>query len=115
MNSQESYLNKPHGHNVYANVHDSNYVDWDTIGIALLKGLEYRSLYYNEILLTELLKAEIKLWKAKNANKDLVINKLATELSKQPAYISSHDWYVTGTITILTAVLTVILTLNLME
>ena len=90
-------------------------VDWDLIGTGLLKGLEYKRLYQNETLYTKVLKYEIDLWKEKSSNKDLVIERLATELSKQPAYITTHDWYITGTVAILSVILSVILTLQLME
>ena len=89
--------------------------DIDTIGMALIKGLEYRELYTNEVLLTKVLKYEISLWQEKSTNKDLEIRRLATELSKQPAYITTHSWATTCTITALSVILTVILTLQLME
>ena len=82
-------------------------VDWDLIGTGLLKGLEYKRLYQNEVLLTKVLKYEIDLWKEKSSNKDLVIDRLATELSKQPAYITTHDWKITTLITTLAVILTV--------
>ena len=90
-------------------------VDWDLIGTGLLKGLEYKRLYRNEQLLTKVLKYEISLWEEKSTNKDLVIERLATELSKQPAYITTHSWATTCTITALSVILTVILTLQLMK
>jgi len=82
-------------------------VDWDLIGTGLLKGLEYKRLYQNEVLLTKVLKYEISLWEEKSTNKDLVIERLTTELSKQPAFISSHDWKITTLITTLAVILTV--------
>ena len=88
-------------------------VDWDLIGTGLLKGLEYKRLYQNEVLLTKVLKYEISLWEEKSTNKDLVISRLATELSKQPAFISTHDWKITILISGLTAILTAIVTLQL--
>jgi len=90
-------------------------LDLDTIGMALLKGLEYRELYTNEVLLTKVLKYEISLWQEKSTNKDLVIDRLAIQLSKKPIYITTHDWYVTGTVAILSVILSVVLTLQLME
>jgi len=88
-------------------------VDWDLIGTGLLKGLEYKRLYQNEVLLTKVLKYEISLWQEKSTNKDLVIERLATELSKQPAFISSHDWKITILITGLTTILTMIFMLQI--
>ena len=88
-------------------------LDLDSIGTALIKGIEYRELYYNEQLLTKVLKYQIELWQEKDANKEITIQKLITELSTKPTFISSHDWYVTGTIAILTAILTAIVTLQL--
>ena len=73
-------------------------VDWDLIGTGLLKGLEYKRLYQNEVLLTKVLKYEISLWEEKSTNKDLVIEHLAIQLSKQPAYITTHSWATTFTI-----------------
>jgi len=84
--------------NIRNQTKDSNYVNWDTLGMALIKGLEYRELYTNEVLLTKVLKYEISLWEEKSTNKDLVIERLATELSKQPAYITTHSWATTFTI-----------------
>jgi len=69
--------------------------------------LEYKRLYQNEVLLTKVLKYEISLWEEKSTNKDLVIERLTTELSKQPAFISSHDWKITTLITTLAVILTV--------
>ena len=88
-------------------------LDLDSIGAALIKGIEYRELYYNEQLLTKVLKYQIDLLTQKNVNKDTLIEKIVNQLSKQPTFISSHDWYVTGTIAILTAILTAIVTLQL--
>ena len=90
-------------------------LDLDTIGMALLKGLEYRELYTNEVLLTKVLKYEISLWQEKSTNKDLVIERLATELSEQPTFISTHDWKITILISTLTAILTVITTVQLVK
>ena len=85
----------------------SNDLDLDSIGMALIKGLEYKELYFNEVLYTKVLKYEIDLWQEKSTNKDLVIERLATELSKQPAFISTHDWKITTLITTLAVILTV--------
>jgi len=101
--------------NIRNQTKDSNYVNWDTLGMALIKGLEYRELYTNEVLLTKVLKYEISLWEEKSTNKDLVIDRLAIQLSKKPIYITTHDWYVTGTVAILSVILSVVLTLQLME
>jgi len=90
-------------------------VDWDLIGTGLLKGLEYKRLYQNEVLLTKVLKYEISLWQEKSTNKDLVIERLATELSEQPTFISTHDWKITILISTLTAILTVITTVQLVK
>ena len=100
--SQENYSN------------DST-VNWDTIGMALLKGLEYKELYFNEVLYTKVLKYEIDLHKVKYSNILLTVDRLAVKLSEQPAFISSHDWKITILISTLTAILTVITTVQLVK
>ena len=133
-NSQESYFDNSKGHfqghyvlyklntiptvptKLCRNKLDSvqqNKLDLDSIGAALIKGIEYRELYYNEQLLTKVLKYQIDLWKEKDSQKEITIQKLITELSKQPTFISSHDWKITILITGLTAILTAIITLQL--
>ena len=105
-NSQETYSNKLDSVQHYK-------LDLDSIGAALIKGIEYRKLYYNEQLLTKVLKYQIDLWKEKDANKEITIQKLITELSTKPTFISSHDWKITILISGLTAILTIITTLQL--
>ena len=65
--------------------------------------------------LIENLRTQIKEWQSKYFNSTLTSERLAIQLSKKPAFISSHDWYVTGTVAILSVILSVILTLQLME
>jgi len=75
--------------------------------MALIKGLEYKELYFNEVLLTKVLKYEIDLHKEKYSNILLTVDRLSIELSKQPAYITTHDWKITTLITTLAVILTV--------
>ena len=63
----------------------------DTIGIALLKGLEYKELYYNEVELTDNLK-EITILK------DLLINHKDSIINVYAEYINNNreEWNILG-------------------
>ena len=57
--------------------------------------------------LIENLRTQIKEWQSKYSNSTLTIEQLAEQLSKQPAFISTHDWKITTLITTLAVILTV--------
>ena len=95
---------------------DSNYnavINYDTVGMALIKCEQIKEDNTHKDNLIENLRTQIKEWIKKDSNKEITIQKLITELSKQPTFISSHDWKITILISGLTAILTIITTLQL--
>ncbi len=85
------------------------------IGNALLEGLRYRDLYENEVNINRILKRTIALKDSLIEHKEYIINDLTTQLGVEPTYIITHDWWATGTISILSVIIAVALTLNLTE
>ena len=103
---QETYLNK-------LDSVQQEKLDLDTVGMALIKCEQIKEDNTHKDNLIENLRTQIKEWIKKDSNKEITIQKLITELSTKPTFISSHDWKITILISGLTAILTAIITLQL--